>query len=53
MVGGLITCQETGEQCQEAEARDRSTPANADGTLDPFSHTDIGFDYGIGLPGTA
>ena len=51
MVGGLITCQETGEQFQEAEARDRSTPANADGTLDPFSHTDIGFDYGIGLPG--
>lgn len=51
VVGGLITCQETGAQCQEAEARDRSTPVNADGTDNPYSTTDIGRDYGIGLPG--
>ena len=51
MIGGLITCQETGAECQEAEARDRSTPVNADGTLNSSSTTDIGFDYGIGLPG--
>jgi len=42
-VGGLITCQETGDQCQEAEARDRSTPAGPD--------VDVGRDVGIGLPG--
>ena len=51
VIGGLITCQETGAQCQEAEARDRSTPVNADGTLNSSSTTDIGYDYGIGLPG--
>jgi len=42
-VGGLITCQETGDQCQEAEARDRSTPTGPD--------VDVGRDVGIGLPG--
>ena len=38
-IGGLITCQETGDQCIEAEARDRAT-----GTSPPR-------DFGIGLPG--
>jgi len=42
-IGGLITCQEIGEECQEAEARDRSSPVGV--------HTDIGKDVGIGLPG--
>lgn len=51
VIGGLITCQETGAQCQEAEARDRSTPVNKDGTDNPYSTADIGRDYGIGLPG--
>lgn len=51
VVGGLITCQEIGDQCQEAEARDRSTPVNEDGTDNPFSTADKGRDYGIGLPG--
>ena len=51
VVTGLITCQEVGAMCQEAEARDRSTPVNADGTDNPWSTTDIGRDYGIGLPG--
>ena len=50
--GGLITCQENGDQCQEAEARDRSTPVNAQGHDDPRAGgTGIGRDYGIGLPG--
>ena len=44
-VGGLITCQELGEQCQEAEARDRSTPVGN------VTTSDVGRDYGIGLPG--
>ncbi len=39
----LITCQEIGPQCQEAEARDRSTPVNADGSDNPFATTDIGY----------
>ena len=39
-IGGLITCQESGPQCQEAEARDRSTPKGK-----------YGIDYGIHLPG--
>ena len=43
-VGGLITCQETGPQCQEAEARDRSSPL-------PGAGKRIGRDVGIGLPG--
>jgi len=51
VVAGLITCQETGAECQEAEARDRSTPVNADGTLNSSSTAGIGYDYGIGLPG--
>ena len=51
VVAGLITCQEVGAMCQEAEARDRSTPVNADGTDNPWSTADIGRDYGIGLPG--
>ena len=38
-VGGLITCQETGDQCIEAEARDRATGASPPR------------DFGIGLPG--
>ena len=42
-VGGLITCQEIGPECQEAEARDRSTPVGVG--------TDVGRDVGIGLPG--
>ena len=40
-IGGLITCQESGDQCQEAEARDRSTPTSKG----------AGRDYGIHLPG--
>lgn len=44
VVAGLITCQETGEQCQEAEARDRSTPLGNLGELG-------GKDVGIHLPG--
>jgi beta-glucosidase len=51
VVTGLITCQEIGDECQEAEARDRSTPVNSDGTDNPFSQADKGRDYGIGLPG--
>lgn len=49
MVGGLITCQEVGFQCQEAEARDRSSPVRCDrpGAECP----DVGRDVGIGLPG--
>merc|ERR1711871_1466356 len=38
-IGGLITCQETGDQCIEAEARDRSSGASPPR------------DFGIGLPG--
>lgn len=38
-VGGLITCQETGDQCIEAEAKDRSTGASPPR------------DVGVGLPG--
>jgi len=51
VVTGLITCQEKGAQCQEAEARDRSTPVDASGHDNSSSTTDIGRDYGIGLPG--
>lgn len=43
-VGGLITCQEIGPQCQEAEARDRSSPVG--------EGTDVGKDVGIGLVST-
>ena len=39
LVLGLITCQETGDQCIEAEARDRSTGSNPP------------LDFGTGLPG--
>ena len=31
-IGGLITCQEIGEECQEAEARDRSSVLPPRGT---------------------
>ena len=49
VIGGLITCQEIGYQCQEAEARDRSSPVACN---DPeASCPDIGRDVGIGLPG--
>ena len=49
-VGGLITCQETGPQCQEAEARDRSSPLP--GKRGPGGkYPDVGRDVGIGLPG--
>ena len=49
VIGGLITCQEVGYQCQEAEARDRSSPVACN---DPeASCPDIGRDVGIGLPG--
>ena len=51
VVGGLITCQEVGDQCQESEARDRSTPVDAQGHDKPDSTEDKGRDYGIGLPG--
>ena len=51
VVAGLITCQEVGAQCQEAEARDRSTPVTNKGIDNPFSKVDKGRDYGIGLPG--
>ncbi len=51
LVVGLVTCAEVGPMCQEAEARDRSTPVNADGTDNPLSTADLGRDYGIGLPG--
>jgi beta-glucosidase len=51
VITGLITCQEIGDECQEAEARDRSTPVDADGADNPFSKKDKGRDYGIGLPG--
>ena len=53
VVGGLVTCQENGDQCQEAEARDRSTPTDKHGIDDPHdkSGADKGRDYGIGLPG--
>eukprot|EP00938_MAST-03A_sp_MAST-3A-sp1_P001587 g1587.t1 len=39
LVLGLITCQETGDQCIEAEARDRSTGSNPP------------LDFGTALPG--
>ena len=49
VIGGLITCQEIGFQCQEAEARDRSSPVAC---ADPEAHCpDVGRDVGIGLPG--
>ena len=48
-VGGLITCQETGPQCQEAEARDRSSPLP--GKRIGGKYPDVGRDVGIGLPG--
>ena len=51
VVVGLITCAEIGPMCQEAEARDRSTPVNPNGTDNPDSTADLGRDYGIGLPG--
>ena len=49
MIGGLITCQEVGFQCQEAEARDRSSPVQCE--TPGASCPDIGRDVGIGLPG--
>jgi hypothetical protein len=49
MVGGLITCQEVGFQCQEAEARDRSSPVQCE--KPGASCPDVGRDVGIGLPG--
>ena len=52
VVCGLITCQENGDQCQEAEARDRPTPSDSQGNDDPNSTAiGMGRDYGIGLPG--
>ena len=36
-------CQEIGAECQEAEARDRSSPVGVG--------TDVGRDVGVGLPG--
>jgi beta-glucosidase len=42
-VGGYITCQETGDQCIEAEAKDRSSNNNA--AKKPK-------DFGTGLPST-
>lgn len=44
VVAGLITCQEVGSQCQEAEGRDRSTPLGRNGK-------NGGRDVGIQLPG--
>eukprot|EP01043_Picozoa_sp_COSAG02_P000111 COSAG02_NODE_2_length_75708_cov_87.013953_14_plen_423_part_00 len=49
VVGGLITCQEVGFECQEAEARDRSSPVQCE--KPGASCPDIGRDVGIGLPG--
>jgi beta-glucosidase len=49
VVGGLITCQEIGFQCQEAEARDRSSPVQCSSPTDHCP--DVGRDVGIGLPG--
>ena len=49
VIGGLITCQEVGFQCQEAEARDRSSPVQCENAS--AKCPDIGRDVGIGLPG--
>jgi hypothetical protein len=49
VIGGLITCQEVGFQCQEAEARDRSSPVQCETAS--AKCPDVGRDVGIGLPG--